>query len=278
MNYNTERDIKAMSYLFTIEESIIAKPIVINIDDSNVTPELPPCGPDLPVPMSSGYWKTNLTFIPLMCRSQTWLQEDIERCLLGKHLYFYGDSTVHQIRHHLLDTFPVISSKLHVHDQFVLLRTGSRVQYYENMLFEGDLIDEITNCTSEIPLVILNFCFHFGSWTTRAYLDRLFGAKVAIVRLFSRCSNSIVVIKLAHPRENLNSVQSVHSPNVRFHDMDRMIRRVFGGIGVSFLDIWDLSMSHTSVDKVHMPPSVIRQEFYLMLSYVCPDMVKKSQF
>ena len=62
-----------------------------------MTPKLPLCGPDLPVSLSSGYWKDNLTFVPLMCRSQQWQKKDIETCLAGKELYMYGDSTLDQI-------------------------------------------------------------------------------------------------------------------------------------------------------------------------------------
>ncbi|XP_077979428.1 NXPE family member 3-like [Glandiceps talaboti] len=241
-----------------------------------MTPELalPSCGPDLPVTLSSGYWKDNLTFVPLMCRSQQWQTKDMEKCLLGKEIHMYGDSTLVQIEKQM-KALNVIPPHL-LHNKFILIRVGSPIQYVEGLLFEGDYIDRIRNCTAVTPVVVLNFCFHFGSWSTRAYLDRLFGAKYAILRLFNRCPNSTVIIKLAHPRENEDLVQRVHSSNYRFHDMDRMIRRVFGGIGVRFMDIWDLVSSHITTNEIHMPPMVITQELHLMLSYICPDMVKKS--
>ncbi|XP_077983528.1 NXPE family member 3-like [Glandiceps talaboti] len=278
MVINTARDTEGMSYLFEGEKqkSAIGNPIKIKIKDSNVTPKPPTCGPDLPVPLSSGYWKDNLTFVPLMCRSQQWQKEDMEKCLLGKEVYMYGDSTVGQIES-CLRALNVLPSEL-LQRQYLFLRGGSPIQYVEGMFFEGDYIDRIRNCTAVTPVVVMNFCFHFGSWTTRTYLDRIFGAKYAILRLFKRCPESIVMIKLAHPRDNADSVQKVHSSNYRFHDMNRMIRRVFGGIGVSFLDIWDLVSSHISENQVHMPGPVIMQELHLMLSYICPEMVKKLSY
>ncbi|XP_077994404.1 NXPE family member 3-like [Glandiceps talaboti] len=227
------------------------------------------CGPDLPVTLSSGYWKDNLTFVPLMCRSQQWLEEDMEKCLLGKHLYFYGDSTLAQITRFLGPLRNANFTK-----KYVLLRAGSPIQAIENFIFEADYIDGIHDCHAMTPVVIMNACFHFAGWTTSAYLDRLFGIKFAVLRLLKRCPSAIVIIKLAHPRDNLTSTQSVHSANYIFYDMDRMIRRVFGGIGVRFFDIWDLVLSHSARNTIHMPMYVINQEFHLMLSYICPDMVK----
>ncbi|XP_077986148.1 NXPE family member 3-like [Glandiceps talaboti] len=241
-----------------------------------ITLKLPLCGPDLPVTLSSGYWKDNLTFVPLMCRSQQWQNEDMEKCLLGKELHVYGDSTLGQVSKSLR-FLHVLPPKL-LHDHFLLLRGGAPIQYVKNMFFEGDFVDRIRNCTSVTPVVIMNFCFHFGSWTTRTYLDRIFGAKYAVHRLFKRCPEAIVIIKLAHPRDNTDIVQKVHSSNYRFHDMNRMIRRVFGDIGVRFLDIWDLVSSHISDNNVHMTAPVITQELHLMLSYICPEMVKKLSF
>ncbi|XP_077986146.1 NXPE family member 4-like [Glandiceps talaboti] len=275
MNINTAQDMQGMSYLFEtqFQNSTIGNPITITIQDSNVTPKLPLCGPDLPVTLSSGYWKDNLTFVPLMCRSQQWQKEDMEKCLLGKEIHMYGDSTVGQVSKSL--RFRNVQPRELFHVHYILLRGGSPVQYVKNMLFEADFIDRIGNCTSVTPVVMMNFCFHFGSWTTRAYLDRIFGAKCAVLRLFKRCPEAIVIIKLAHPRDNVDVVQRVHSSNYRFHDMNRMIRRVFGGIGVRFLDLWDLVSSHITNNQVHMPAAVITQELYLMLSYVCPEMVQK---
>ncbi|XP_077986128.1 NXPE family member 4-like [Glandiceps talaboti] len=273
METSTAKDMERVSYLFSGKNQ--GEQIQVKIDNAqeHVSPELPSCEHDLPIALSSGYWKDNLTFVPLMCRSQQWLKEDMEKCLLGKHLYFYGDSTLLQIIHNLnsLDL-----RNANITFQFVFLRAGSPSQSVENMLFEGDYIDRIQYCSVTTPVLILNSCFHFAAWATRAYLDRLFGAKYAVLRLLKRCPKAIVVIKLAHPRDNVDAVQSVHSANYIYHDMNRMIRRVFGGIGVRFLDIWDLVLSHPAKNEVHMPPHVIMQELYLMLSYICPDMVEKS--
>ncbi|XP_077979611.1 NXPE family member 1-like [Glandiceps talaboti] len=272
---NTAKDMEGMSYLFHGQklQSAIDNPITIKIKDSNVTTKLPSCGPDLPVSLSSGYWKDNLTFVPLMCRSQQWQKEDVEECLLGKEVHMYGDSTIGQVHKQLSSLEAIPSNLLHLRTLFIKANSG--IQGVYGGLFENDFIDRITSCTGVTPVLVINFCFHFGSWTTRIYLDRIFGAKYAILRLFKRCPESIVIIKLGNPRDNADSVQSVHSSNYRFYDMDRMIRRVFGGIGVRFLDIWDLVASHISENDIHMPGPVIMQELHLMLSYICPEMVKK---
>ena len=119
-------------------------------------------------------------------------------------------------------------------------------------------------------------CFCFDVWSTIAYLDRLFHTKQAVMRLLQRCPNAIVIIKLAHPRDVISTVQSVHSANYIYHDMNRMMRRVFEGVDVNYLHIWVLVLSHPSKSEIHVSPHVIRQEVFLMLSYICPEMVVKQ--
>ncbi|XP_077977786.1 NXPE family member 2-like [Glandiceps talaboti] len=279
MEMHTNADIQSKSYLFESEYhdvNIGKNPLLVNVRDSDVRLNLPICAADLPVPLSCGFWKDNLTFIAMTCKSQQWEKPDIEKCLSGKQLYLNGDSTLKQMKfelYSLLSPSNTLNSTLHY--KFVALRAGSPIQNVSQMIFEGDFIDRISTkvCQSEIAVVVLNFAFHFSSWTVRAYLDRIMSAKFAVERLFHRCPNSVVVIKLSHPRDNVSVVQSVHSANYLYYDMDRMVRRVFNGIGVRFLDLWDMSASHSAANNIHMPDYLIKQQWYQMLSYICPDMV-----
>ena len=161
---------------------------------------------------------------------------------------------------------------------FVLFRGGEPLQSVVDMSFEGDYIDKVQDCKNITAVFLLNYCFHFNAWTTRAYLERLFHTKLSVVRLMQRCPNSIVIIKLSHPRKEVLNVQPYKAAIYVYHDMDRMIRRMFDDIPVNYLDIWDLVLSHPSKSEIHVSPHVIRQEVFLMLSYICPEMVKSRQY
>ncbi|XP_077981362.1 NXPE family member 3-like [Glandiceps talaboti] len=280
MDEKTAEEITGKQYLFKIAQNDqpIDHPIDVKISDSDVQLKLPSCGPDLPIPLSNGYWSDNLTFVPLMCQSQQWTPDDAVTCLSGKHLHFYGGSS---LQSNLKVLKPFLGDHLNAqanvlfHGQFVALRMGIINQTLRGNPFEADYIDKI-ECTTHTPVLVMNFCFHFGSWPSRAYLDRLFAAKLALVRLTKRCPNSIILFKLSHPRSKATLQQSVHSANYRFYDMNRMARRVLGGIGIRFLDVWDLVLSHSHENDIHPPSFIVQQQIHLMLSFICPHMVKQK--
>ncbi|XP_077985274.1 NXPE family member 3-like [Glandiceps talaboti] len=237
--------------------------------------KLPPCGPDIPVPLSDGYWADNKTFVPLMCRSQQWSDEEVKTCLSSKILYISGGSTMWQIRKSFKYDFPV-SDHSFKRFSFVALRLGPFVQTVTSLNFESDVIDTIPHevCNNSTAVFIVNFSFHFVTWTTSAYIERLFHAKLAIVRFLNRCPGSMVLIRLSNPRENDQINQRVHSSDWILYDQNRMIRRVFAGIGVRFIDVWDMVLSHHEPNVVHMPMYIIKQQVEIMLSYICPEMVR----
>nr|XP_006815958.1 PREDICTED: NXPE family member 3-like [Saccoglossus kowalevskii] len=243
---------------------------LVNEDAQTLPPVLQSCAADLPVPLSDGYWKDRSVFVSFVCKSQQWTKQQISTCLADKKLILCGDSTLMQIEHSLT---PIRGIDIVSH--FVYPRVGNVVVRFKNGVLESDLLDRIVqpNCSSSNFVIVLNFAFHYGAFTNRAYLERIYHARLAVQRLMLRCPTSKIVIKLLHPRDNIFIEQSIHSANWVFYDMNRIIRRVFGGIGVHFLDIWDMVLSSFENKTVHMPPTVIVQEVHLMLSYICPEMV-----
>ncbi|XP_006823347.1 NXPE family member 2-like [Saccoglossus kowalevskii] len=253
-----------------------ATPLSVTIQDGAVTAQpLESCGSDIPVPLSDGYWETRELFIPLVCRSKQWSKEEVHRCLSDKTIIASGDSTVKQIGKILIAQYEYHGFLERFH--FMAPRAGRDEETVPEFVFESDLIDSITynECQSKVSFVMLNFCFHYGMWSTQSYIERLFRAKLAVERFIKRCPNSKVMIKLSHPREHVFREQSVHSSNWVFYDQNRIIRYVFAGIGVLFLDIWDMVSSSLEKNMLHMSSNVIQQEINLMLSYICHEMVGK---
>uniref|UniRef100_A0ABM0MSZ8 NXPE family member 3-like n=1 Tax=Saccoglossus kowalevskii TaxID=10224 RepID=A0ABM0MSZ8_SACKO len=246
-------------------------PMKLTIHDSQIGfPKLPSCGPDLPIPLTDGYWNNNQTYISMVCRSQQWTLDTFHKCAANKKFIGSGDSVLRQF-------IPLFTEfKDNFDFQFMTPRiAGPNVSIWEP-LFENDIIDNISqsDCQSRNYVVIQNFCFHYGAWSTRSFVERLVQAKLSVERLMKRCRDPKIVIKMSHSRDNVYVEQQVHSNNWNFYDMNRIIRRVFGGIGVYFVDVWDMVISSFYDITVHMDMVVIRQEFYLMLSYICPELVK----
>nr|XP_006821445.1 PREDICTED: NXPE family member 3-like [Saccoglossus kowalevskii] len=227
-------------------------------------------GMPLSIKILDGYWDDNNTFVPLVCRSKQWSVEEADKCLSDTEFVVSGDSTIWQ--------FGNIMNR-HFHKKFVNImvvpRFGGPPSYFWDLILESDLMDTITieKCRAKTPVVVLNFSFHYGVWSTRSYLQRIYRAKLAIDRLIERCPKSKVVIKLAHARDNVYLEQSIHSSNWIFYNMNRMVRRVFWGSGVIFLDVWDMALSAPYTNTVHMASQVLFQELHLMFSYICPHLV-----
>ncbi|XP_070535590.1 NXPE family member 3-like [Ptychodera flava] len=273
-----EKAARSKEYLFEAKfrkAMFPPSPFKVKIEDSNKELDLPTCGPDLPIPVSSGYWKSYNTFVPLVCRSQEWTPEQRFKCASDKLFVLTGDSTVGQFSW-VFNNKSIIGGPVMLKREYIALRAGSPVQVIKELVFESDLIDSINSsiCKSHTPVVVFNYCFHYGQWSIRSLLDRVYQTKLAILRLFERCPGSVVVAKLAHPRDNIGVLQHVHSGNYLGYDMNRMLRRVLGGIGVHFLDLWDMVAAHPDDNNVHVGRHIIIQQVDMMLSHACPHLVK----
>ncbi|XP_070537147.1 NXPE family member 1-like [Ptychodera flava] len=253
-------------------------PIKVNIEDFHKPLDIPVCGPDLPIPLSSGYWKNNHTFVSFVCRSQDWTPEQRFKCATDKLFFFTGDSTTDGQFGMVFTDREIMGGRVPTQKKFVALRAGHPIQSLEKIMFESDFIDTINSsmCAAHIPVVFFNYCFHYGQWSIRAYLDRVYQMKLSIIRLFERCPTAVVIAKLGHPRDNSDAIQSQHSGNYLYYDMNRMLRRVLGGIGVHFLDVWDMVAAHPDDNTVHVGRHIIIQQMNMMFSHICPQMVNSN--
>lgn len=53
--------------------------------------------------------------------------------------------------------------------------------------------------------------------------------------------------------------------------LDRLLRDAFKGIGVFFLDVWQMTACHYNAETIHPMPVVIQNEINLLLSFICPN-------
>ncbi|XP_070547799.1 NXPE family member 3-like [Ptychodera flava] len=275
-------------YLMT---AVVGSPIKISIQEENTDlqfdrpgDDLPRCGEDLPRPMSDGFWENDVTWTSRVCKARHWSTDEMRQCLKEKTLYILGDSTVRQIYELITKLFgqklpsnPIertwteTANRTTVTYQFHPILIGSRIIDFWRQKFESDTIDGITTteCNS---VILLSLSYHFASWTKASYEERLLQVRQATVRLKSRCPDVIIIVKSSHPREHARKEGYIHSSDWTLYDMNNMMRAIFKGVGVKFLDVYDMSLSHFARNRVHMPlGSVIRQQIDLLMSYICPD-------
>ncbi|XP_077977732.1 NXPE family member 3-like [Glandiceps talaboti] len=260
------------SAYFESHGGIVGKSIGITIKEPSRyvnQPSLPPCGADMPIPVSDGFWSSYSQYNSLVCLSRQWSVTSVNTCLAGRKFVLFGDSTLGQIHDELKSRFRYDN----VYHVFHGLKIGPNEMDFWDQHFAVNVLENIADNECDSTVVLMNLSFHFAAWTVRAYLERLMQLKYALVQFMSRCVDTPVLFKGTNPRENGYAAQSIHSANWIFFDMNRMARRVLGGLGVRFIDVWDMSLAHLSKQVVHMSDEVIEQEIYLMMSYICPNMV-----
>ncbi|XP_070575067.1 NXPE family member 4-like [Ptychodera flava] len=246
---------------------------------------LRPCGPDLPMPISDGFWESTTKWTSLACMARHWNADQIIQCAHGKSFVIIGDSTTRQWHAAITKKLKLkleggkllqrsegssqnISATFHFHAVVV----GSAVIDFWKQRFESDIIDNITDsqCNS---VIVLSVSYHFASWTKDSYEERLFRIRLAIIRLRKRCQDIIIVVKSAHPRDHRGMEAYIHSSDWTLYDMNRKMRESFRGLGVNFVDIYDMSLAHFAKNNVHMPvDTVIPQQVDLLFSYICPNL------
>ncbi|XP_070575069.1 NXPE family member 3-like [Ptychodera flava] len=279
-------------YLMT---PLVGSPLNIKITESkvgNLDSKLPSdalrsCGPELSIPVSDGFWYSKKKWSSLACKARHWNAVQALRCLTKKTVYFFGDSTIGQLYKAVNDALNITSKKTGRYSQysnesthnvslfsyFHAITVGSGVVDFWSQNFESDIIDDIGDTTCDLVIVI-SLSYHYSYWTKVSYEERLLRLRQSIIRLKTRCPDITVIVKSSHPREHKLKEAYIYNSDWILFDMNNMMRDIFKGMGVSFLNVFDMSLAHFSKNTVHMPQDpVIRQQADLLFSYICPQFV-----
>ena len=244
------------------------------------------CSSDETNPLSHGYWSMN-KWISLVCQSRQWTTAEAGKCLENKYVLLLGDSTTRQWYYDLVKllgannnlkgtelevktkSIPKFNTTIFWH--FHPWTIGSVRKYIVNLRYEVDILDELStiNCTKYV--VVVSPWAHFTQWAKSAYLERLGLLKQAILRLQTRCPGVPVVVRGPHPRlELIGAPQNLFSAaDYILYKMNTIMRDTYKGIGVHYLDIWDMNLSYPDKNTIHMPHGAIQQELAMFLSYIC---------
>ncbi|XP_033105485.1 NXPE family member 1-like [Anneissia japonica] len=238
-----------------------------------------PCGPDLPLPLSDGFW-SGKKWNSFACDTKRWTAGQVEKCLRGKRVFFTGDSTTRQWGDELLrilglkpTTHSRFLTKLHnpiINFQFRFHKywLGSVKEGVYDGQFESDLLDSLTSSDCEYIVVISPWA-HYCQWTRISFTDRLLYIKSAIKRFRARCPDAPVIIKTSHPRyHGFSGIIPLSSDGMLF-EVRRMLQEIFSGMGLHFIDIWAMNLAYPVPNVVHMPREVIYEELQMFFTHVC---------
>uniref|UniRef100_A0A8D0HGS2 Neurexophilin and PC-esterase domain family member 3 n=1 Tax=Sphenodon punctatus TaxID=8508 RepID=A0A8D0HGS2_SPHPU len=211
---------------------------------------------------------------------------DITECLQGKLVYFFGDSTIRQWFEFLTTFVP----------DLVEFNLGSpknvgpfmSVDLKHNILLKfrchGPPIRFTTVFSSELhyianelngivggrnTVVAITIWSHFSTFPVEVYIRRLRNIRRSIIHLQDRSPKTLVVIRTANVQELGPEVSLFNSDWYSFQ-LDTIMRKMFSGIGVLFVDAWEMSLAHYLPHKLHPEEVIVKNQLDTFLSFVCP--------
>eukprot|EP00062_Callorhinchus_milii_P010991 gi/632956456/ref/XP_007893967.1/ PREDICTED: NXPE family member 3-like isoform X2 [Callorhinchus milii] len=210
----------------------------------------------------------------------------ITNCLHGKVIYIYGDSTIRQWFEYL----SAILTDLKKFDLGKQIKNGPHlsVDLKNNILLNFRLhgppirtsplatqdMHYIANELDEIKggkniIIAFTIWAHFGTFPLEVYIRRIQNIRRAIVRLLDRSPDTQIIIKTANV-QGLSFKSSLFNDDWNCFQLDLVLRKMFEGINVAFVDAWEMTLAHYLPHLLHPKQIIIKNEVDVFLSYTCP--------
>ncbi|XP_072371606.1 NXPE family member 3-like [Scyliorhinus torazame] len=211
----------------------------------------------------------------------------ITDCLRGKKVHIFGDSTIRQWFEYLTQVVPGLrkfdlgnSQKTGPH-LALDIDNKIKVEYYahgkpiriapiatQDLPFVANKLDEIKGGKSTI--IAFTIWCHFNTFPVEPYIRRLQNIRRSILRLLDRSPDTLVVIKTANVQALPRDV-SLYNSDWYSYQLDLVMRKMFDGINVAFVDAWEMTIAHYLPHNLHPERVIIKNEVDVFLSYVCPS-------
>ncbi|XP_038657152.1 NXPE family member 3-like [Scyliorhinus canicula] len=212
--------------------------------------------------------------------------ESITNCLHGKNVYIFGDSTIRQWFEYLTEFLPGLrkfdlgNSQTTGPHLALDIDNKIKVEYYahgkpiriapiasQDLPFIANKLDEIKGGKSTV--IAFTIWCHFNTFPVEPYIRRLQNIRKSILRLLDRNPDTLVVIKTANVQALPREV-SLYNSDWYSYQLDFVLRKMFEGINVAFVDAWEMTIAHYLPHNLHPKRVIIKNEVDVFLSYVCP--------
>ncbi|XP_053547162.1 NXPE family member 4-like [Bombina bombina] len=247
----------------------------------------PKCQTGMSSPFPSGYFLNDL-WIPVYCNMTPYRNgEDYIRCLHGKKLFLIGDSTIRQFIMHFTEGNNIVKyfgyrGKGFSQWQNTLLALNMEKDIYvsfkrhgfplESSIFYYFQEDMYTSRQIDMQgggkdtIIMITMGQHFRQFPLHLFIKRAINIRRAIERLFLRSPDTKVIIKTENIREITNMVERLGD----FHGYCQylVLREVFKGLDVGFVDAWDMSVS-SGIENVHPPGNLLENIMSLSFTFAC---------
>ncbi|XP_060689628.1 NXPE family member 3-like isoform X2 [Hemiscyllium ocellatum] len=207
-------------------------------------------------------------------------------CLRRKKVYLFGDSTMRQWFEYLTQSIPGLKTldlgnpikigphlAVNVENNIVVKFRphGLPIQFdtfSRHLRYASNVLDEIRGGGNTVIAITLTA--HFTPFPVEVYIRRIQIIRRSILQLLDRSPDTLVVIKTANVREQPPQIISSASDWYAYQ-FDSVMRKMFTGIKVVFVDAWEMTIAHYLPHHIHPGRIIIKNEVDVFLSHVCPS-------
>ncbi|XP_054657651.1 NXPE family member 3 isoform X3 [Grus americana] len=118
-------------------------------------------------------------------------------------------------------------------------------------------------------VIAITIWSHFSTFPVEVYIRRLRNIRRSIIQLLDRSPKTLIVIRTANVQELGPEVSLFNSDWYSFQ-LDSVMRKMFSGIAVHFVDAWEMSLAHYLPHNLHPKEVIVKNQIDAFLSYVCP--------
>uniref|UniRef100_A0A3Q2Z2G0 Neurexophilin and PC-esterase domain family, member 3 n=2 Tax=Hippocampus comes TaxID=109280 RepID=A0A3Q2Z2G0_HIPCM len=216
----------------------------------------------------------------------------ITQCLTNKLVYMYGDSTMRQWFEYFLTVLPGLKNitleKPKKQGPFMAVDVTHNILL--NYRFHGPpvriqpvMISELRYIANELDgltggpntVVTLGIWAHFSTFPVEVYIQRIRHIRKAVVRLLDRSPETVVVVRTANPQALKRDV-SLYKSDWLMLQQDIVLRAMFKGINVMWVDAWQMCLAHREPHDLHPPRPIVKTMVDMMLSYICRNATRKN--
>ncbi|XP_068129399.1 NXPE family member 3-like [Hyperolius riggenbachi] len=242
------------------------------------------CVSGLKNPDPSGYYYQD-AWQSLTCSNQHFDEPTrAAKCLSGKIVYMFGDSTLRQWWEYLVNFIPTLK-EIHLHVAHrstgpllaIDVENNCLVQWRAHqrpLRMELSRVHDLHYIASELDgmgghehlVIVLNCWSHFLSFPVERYIKRLRQIREAVSRLLERSPKTTIIFKSAN-----TGYRYEHGSDWLSLQLDLIMRAMFSKLPVIILDVWQMTACHREPENLHPPRIIVKNEVDLMLSFICPQ-------
>uniref|UniRef100_A0A672G4Z1 NXPE family member 3-like n=1 Tax=Salarias fasciatus TaxID=181472 RepID=A0A672G4Z1_SALFA len=212
----------------------------------------------------------------------------ISQCLKNKVVLMYGDSTIRQ----WLDFLSEELADLRVYNLHITTQFGPFVALdHVNNIYVTFRCHGLPVCAGTSPVtelhyvanelngiaggkntvVVIGVWAHLTSFPIKVYIRRIMSIRKAVVRLLARAPDTRIIIRTANLKQFPTRFLAQLSGDWPSLQRDKILRTMFKGINVYFVDAWEMTLAHYLKHELHPQRPIIKNMIDVVLSYICPS-------